>query len=136
MTRLRLLLAAALLCGLFVVSTSVHAQTPAIETAAGSAAQLAVAQAASQGKFSLIVFYRDDNDLARAMAQVVTATTTQRPDSAVATFVQITNPAEQAIVKPGGTGTPRLVISARLAPLPPRMAFMSFVPSAAPPPKK
>ena len=36
-----------------------------------------------------------------------------------------------AIVKPGGTGTPRLVISARFAPLPPSTVFMSFVPSAA-----
>src|SRR3954464_685727 len=43
---------------------------------------------------------------------------------------------EHAIVKPGGTGTPRLVISARLAPLPPSTAFMSLVPSAAPLPKK
>jgi hypothetical protein len=40
-----------------------------------------------------------------------------------------------AIVNPGGTGTPRLVISARLAPLPPSSVFMSFVPSAAPSPK-
>jgi len=44
--------------------------------------------------------------------------------------------ARHAIVNPGGTGTPRLVISARFAPLPPRTARMSFVPSAAPSPKK
>ena len=43
---------------------------------------------------------------------------------------------DAAIVNPGGTGTPRFVISARLAPLPPRMVFMSFVPSAEPAPKK
>ena len=42
----------------------------------------------------------------------------------------------QAIVKPGGTGTPRLVISARFAPLPPRTFVMSRVPSADPLPKK
>src|SRR5258708_36728839 len=42
----------------------------------------------------------------------------------------------QAIVTPGGTGTPRFVISARFAPLPPSTAFMSLVPSADPPPKK
>jgi hypothetical protein len=44
--------------------------------------------------------------------------------------------AEAAMVNPGGTGTPRLVISARFAPLPPSTAFMSRVPSAAPSPKK
>src|SRR5688500_18183287 len=41
-----------------------------------------------------------------------------------------------AIVKPAGTGTPRFVISARLAPFPPSTLFMSRVPSAAPLPKK
>ena len=30
-----------------------------------------------------------------------------------------------AMVKPGGTGMPRFVISARPAPLPPRMSFMA-----------
>jgi len=40
------------------------------------------------------------------------------------------------MVKPGGTGIPMLVISARLAPLPPRMFFMVVFPSALPPPKK
>jgi hypothetical protein len=33
------------------------------------------------------------------------------------------------IVKPGGTGIPILHISARLAPLPPRIYFISFFPS-------
>jgi hypothetical protein len=42
----------------------------------------------------------------------------------------------QAMVNPGGTGTPRLVISARFAPLPPRTLFISRVPSARPFPKK
>ena len=40
------------------------------------------------------------------------------------------------IVNPGGTGTPMEVISARLAPLPPRSSFSSRPPSASPFPKK
>jgi hypothetical protein len=40
------------------------------------------------------------------------------------------------IVKPAGTGTPRLVISARLAPLPPRISRISALPSARPLPKE
>src|SRR5438132_12165717 len=44
--------------------------------------------------------------------------------------------ASHAIVKPAGTGTPRFVISARFAPLPPSTSFMSPVPSAPPSPKK
>src|SRR5215831_250243 len=39
------------------------------------------------------------------------------------------------MVKPGGTGRPRLAISARLAPLPPSRLRMSLPPSALPPPK-
>src|SRR5215813_10617112 len=40
------------------------------------------------------------------------------------------------MVKPGGTGMPRLVISARPAPLPPRRFLISALPSALPSPKK
>src|SRR4029077_4230691 len=40
------------------------------------------------------------------------------------------------MVNPAGTGRPMLVISARLAPLPPRRSFMSARPSALPLPKK
>src|SRR5664279_1895693 len=39
------------------------------------------------------------------------------------------------MVKPGGTGSPRLAISARLAPLPPSRSFISALPSALPSPK-
>src|SRR5580765_8042822 len=39
------------------------------------------------------------------------------------------------MVKPGGTGKPRLAISARLAPLPPSRSFMPERPCALPPPK-
>src|SRR6476661_1182247 len=39
------------------------------------------------------------------------------------------------MVKPGGTGRPRLAISARLAPLPPSRSFMPERPCALPPPK-
>ena len=37
--------------------------------------------------------------------------------------------ASVVIVNPGGTGRPMFVISARLAPLPPRRSFMSLLPS-------
>ena len=40
------------------------------------------------------------------------------------------------IVNPGGTGNPRLLISARPAPLPPSRFFMSARPSAAPSPNR
>src|ERR1700693_3922109 len=40
------------------------------------------------------------------------------------------------MVKPGGTGRPALVISAKPAPLPPRSSFILPLPSALPPPKE
>src|SRR5579872_4950005 len=40
------------------------------------------------------------------------------------------------MVKPGGTGRPALVISARPAPFPPSSSFILPLPSALPPPKK
>src|SRR6516225_4690720 len=39
------------------------------------------------------------------------------------------------MVNPGGTGRPRLAISARFAPLPPRRSRMPALPSALPSPK-
>src|SRR5207247_9883757 len=39
------------------------------------------------------------------------------------------------IVKPGGTGKPRLAISARFAPLPPSSSRIALLPSARPSPK-
>ena len=44
--------------------------------------------------------------------------------------------ADVARVKPGGTGSRALVISANPAPLPPSSSFLSPRPSALPPPKK
>jgi hypothetical protein len=38
--------------------------------------------------------------------------------------------ASVVIVKPGGTGRPRFVISARFAPFPPRRNFWSLLPSS------
>lgn len=88
---------AASLLMLTALGTTVRAQAQAVEPPAG--AQQVLAQSAEQGKFTFIVFYRADDDATRAMAQVVTETVTKHAGQAVQLFVQITNPAEQAIVK-------------------------------------
>lgn len=85
------LIAAAWMSAAFI--SQAQAQAPA----AGS--QQVLATSAEQGKFTFIVFYRDDNDATRAMANAVNESVAKRTDRAVAAFVQITNPAEQAIVK-------------------------------------
>ena len=87
------------LLGLVAMSTSVRAQAPAEISATPSVAQQALSTAASQGKFCYVVFYRDDNDLARAMVQAVNGAAGKQPGAVAAAFVQITNPAEQAVVQ-------------------------------------
>ena len=63
------------------------------------------------------------------------STSSRSPSGALPSFMYASH-IWQAMVNPGGTGIPRLVISARLAPFPPRIAFHSRVPSARPLPKK
>lgn len=82
-----------------VLPATAHAQAPAASAPSPSAAQQALAQAASQSKFSYIVFYRQDDELTRAMAQVVNGAAAKQPQAVAPTFVQITNPAEAAVVQ-------------------------------------
>ncbi len=91
-----LLCVASMTFTLIAPSSFVRAQAPAAET---SQAQAAQAQAASQGKFGFLVFYREDDDATRAMAKAVTDLADQRPDTVLPIFVQVTNPAEAAIVR-------------------------------------
>ena len=88
---------AATLLVMATAATTARAQAPAAEGPAG--AQQVLAQSAEQDKFTFIVFYRADDDATRAMAQIVTETVAKHAGQAVPVFVQITNPAEQAIVK-------------------------------------
>lgn len=88
-----------LICSPAVSAGLVNAQSPTAVASPSEGAQHSIAQTAAQGKFSFIVFYRDDNELTRAMMQTVTSKATGRPDFAVATFVRITDPTEAAIVR-------------------------------------
>lgn len=81
-----------------IASTTVSNANEPTGTAARTAQQT-LDQAASQQKYAAILFYRDDSQAARAVAQTVKAELAKRQEQAVLTFVQITNPAEQAVVK-------------------------------------
>jgi hypothetical protein len=88
-----------------------HAQAPA-----QSAAQQAMAEASSQGKFSYIVFYRNDDDLTRAMVQVVNDRAAKQPQVIAPTFVQVTNPAEAAVVEQFNMGRAPMPLTLVTAP--------------------
>lgn len=77
-------------------ATFAQAQAPAAEASPSQSAQ---ADAASKGKYGFFIFYREDNDATRAMAQVVSELATQRPNEVAPIFVQVTNPAEGPTVR-------------------------------------
>ncbi len=58
------------------------------------------------------------------------ATSSMSPAGSVSPAAMYALHASVEIVNPGGTGSPRFVISARLAPLPPSRYFCSFEPSS------
>jgi hypothetical protein len=95
--RLKLSLRSTILAlGMFFAS-SAHGQSPA--TQPPSAAQQALAQAAGQGRYAYIVFYRADDEASRAMAQTVQAAAAQRPDAVATVFVSLADPVEGALVQ-------------------------------------
>lgn len=103
----RMLLSAA--CGILatvIVVTSVDAQqqpitvtTAPIGTAPASKAQQVLNQSAEDGKFTLIVFYKEDTAAVRTMIQVAKDGVAKRKDKTVVTLVQVTDPAEKALVE-------------------------------------
>jgi hypothetical protein len=95
------------------LSIGVKAQSPAT---APSAAGQTLADAAARSKFAFVVFYREDDAATRAMTQVVGDELAKRPDAAVSTFVQITNPAEQAVVERFAVGRAPMPLMVAVAP--------------------
>lgn len=112
----RNLVSSLLLALAVTVPAMARAQSPAAPAPSPSAAQQALAQAASQGKFSYVVFYRQDDELTRAMAQAVNDAAAKQPQAVAPTFVQITNPAEAAVVQQFNVGRAPMPLTLVTAP--------------------
>ena len=82
---------------MFVNAQQPVAKAPAAATA--SKLQTTLDQAAESGKFTFIVFYKEDTPAVRAMAQVAKDGVAKRQDKATLALAQITNPAEAELVK-------------------------------------
>ena len=103
----RMLLSA--VCGMLatmIAVASVDAQQQPITvttapagTASASKAQQVLDQSAEDGKFTLIVFYKEDTAAVRTMFQVAKDGVAKRKDKTAVTFVQVTDPAEKALVE-------------------------------------
>lgn len=106
----RSLLATALVIGGLTTSPSLGADH------AASQAQQVLDQSAEQQKYTFLLFYRDDNQATRAMAQTLKSGVAKRADRATACFVSVTDPAEQAVVKRFGVTRAPLPFALAVAP--------------------
>jgi len=95
------------------VATSVHAQQV---TAQASPLQAALDAAATDGKFTYIVFYREDSNATRTMYQLVNDGAAARSTQAVATAAQVDDPAEQALVARFGISRAPMPMTVAVAP--------------------
>jgi hypothetical protein len=68
-------------------------------SSATSKAQQVLDQSAVDGKFTFLVFFKDDSPATRNMIQVARDEVAKRSDQAVLTFVQVSQPAERALVE-------------------------------------
>ena len=103
----RMLLSA--VCGMLatvIAVASVDAQPQPITvttaptgTVSASKAQQVLDQSAEDGKFTLIVFYKEETAAVRTMFQVAKDGVAKRKDRTAVTFVQIADPAEKALVE-------------------------------------
>ncbi len=87
-----------MLAGILGAESPAWSQAPAKSTAEPSKAQAALTRASDEGKFAFLVFYKDDTPAVRSMADVVKKGVQKREDQSAAIFVQVTNPAERALV--------------------------------------
>ena len=67
-------------------------------TAPASKAQAAIEQAAKDGKYTFLMFYKTTDAASNAMAATLKAALAEKSEKAVMTYVQVGNPAEQAMV--------------------------------------
>lgn len=98
--------------GWMILAAQADAQTRA---AAVSQLQSTLDASAQTGKFTFIVFYREDSDAARNMFQVA-RTEAARADRATAVAARLDDPAEQALVEKFGVGRAPMPMTIVVAP--------------------
>ncbi|MGD9722647.1 MAG: hypothetical protein AB7O59_15045 [Pirellulales bacterium] len=106
----RSLIAIALVIGGFTPSSSRGADPSA------SSAQQVLDKSAEQQKYTFLLFYREDNQATRVMAQTLKSGIAKRADRASICFVSVTDPAEQAVVKRFGVTRAPLPFALAVAP--------------------
>jgi len=107
------------LTALVIAGNVCLAQAPArpkSDSPPASKGQQVLEQAGKDGKFTFILFYKTDDAATQAMGQVLKSELAERSDKAVMVYVQISNPAEKAIVDQFGVARAPMPMTMTLAP--------------------
>jgi hypothetical protein len=83
---------------------------------AAGKAQQALDQAASDQQYIFLIFYKQDTPTARAMVQTVKAGLAKRENQATLAFVQVSDPAEKALVARYGVSRAPMPLTLAIAP--------------------
>lgn len=78
--------------------------------------QTALSAAARDGKYLFVLFFKEDSPATQAMRRTLSTTLAQRGGRAASVSVQITNPAEKALVDRFGVGRSPMPLAVALAP--------------------
>lgn len=107
----RLLLPLWGLCLMLAVGSSpVLAQTPQ------PTASEIMNQASAEGRFTFLIFYRENNEATQAMGQAVSQSIAKRPGAAVATYVNLSMPQDKLLVDRYGMSRAPMPATVALAP--------------------
>lgn len=88
----------------------------AVNPAASGKADEVLRQSAEEQKYTFLLFYKDDNQATRAMAQTLKLGVAQRADRASLCFVDVGDRAEQAVVSRFGVARAPLPFALAVAP--------------------
>ena len=86
------------IAAVLAVSGVAFAQTKPAATSAPSKAQAAIEQASKEGKYTFLMFYKQTDTASNAMVATLKESLVDKAEQAAVAYVQVGNPAEQALV--------------------------------------
>jgi hypothetical protein len=105
-----------LTCLSLAITTSAHAQVATQVASTGSRAERELAQAAQQGRYVFLVFYKQQDAATDAMSKTLKQKLADKSEQARITYVQIGDPAEAALIKKYGMARAPMPLTIALAP--------------------
>lgn len=97
-------------------SSILNANEPSRSAPVSPSGSQVLQQAAAEQKYAVIMFYKEDSQAARGMAQTLKGLSAKRSEQSVLTLVHINNPAEQDVVKRFDVGRAPMPLAMVVAP--------------------